>query len=529
MAFPIVGRTHELVELDGVLDNVEAGLGGVVFLVGEAGIGKTRLAEEVARRATARGFAVTWGRAWEGGGTPAFWPWARALRGLGEGAPELDRSVTSRVPLERFELYDTVSQFLIDRSAARPVAIVLEDLHAADRSSLALLGFVAAQLRGSRVLLVGTYRVAEARLLADAGADIARAGRDGRVIPLGGLRSPEIVELARAFGVDDEGVACRVHGATDGNPFFAGEILRALRARPSSTLPIPESVRAAVRERVALITPQTRAILEAAAATGRDLDEALLAATAAPSSEVAAALAEAVRAGLVVDDPPGRGRFAHALVRDTIHDDLPAERRFELHRRVAVALTDRGTPDDALAGEIAHHYLEAGAESLGDAVRYSCLAAERSLRQLAFEDAGAVIDRALTAAAHADPAIRAELLLLACATRLKLGDDAGGRQASDEVAAIARRQPSPELLARAALAYGSVIRPARVDPLLVGMLEEALGGLATSGGPLRALVEARLAGALQPAFDPGVPIAKARAAIASARGLDSGRRGWRCW
>jgi len=516
---PLVGRGAELDELTGALTDVEAGLGRIAFVVGEAGIGKTRLTDELARRAASRGFQVAWGRAWEGGGTPAFWPWVQITRALASPAHPVPALSDARdVPLDRFELFDAVARFCGELARKRPVALLLEDLHAADRSSLALLGFLATQLRNLRVLVIGTYRDGELQRSPEAALEIARTARHGRTLQLGRLAKPEVAELASALGVSDAAAVDRVYRATDGHPFFACELLTMLRARRDGGAAIPLSVRATVHERMAQLDPAARAVVEAAAALGRDGSPAVLAeVTGAP---VEAALEQAMQAGLL-EPVIGRYRFVHALVSDTVHEDLAPERRAALHRAIAGVLArDRG--EDAPLDEIAHHYLAAGSASLPDAVSAARAAAERCIRRLAFDDAIAILDATLAAVGTADPARRAELLVTACAARLRAGDEAGGRRACDEAVACARKVGSAELLARAALAYGSVLRPARVDPLLVAMLEEARALL--PAGATRALVEARLAGALQPAFDPTVPLAMARSAIDAARDLDPASR-----
>jgi tetratricopeptide (TPR) repeat protein len=506
---PLVGRDAELGELAGALGDAEAGHGQIAFVVGEPGIGKTRLTDELARTASARGFRTAWGRAWEGGGTPAFWPWVQITRALASPSRPAPALAAPRdVPLDRFELFDTVVRFCSETARDQPTALLFEDLHAADRASLALLGFLATQLRNLRVLVIGTYRDSELHQLPEAALELTRAARHGRTLQLGRLARPEVGQLATALGVTDEAAIDRVFQATDGHPFFACELLSVIHARRDGAIPM--SVRAAVHERLAQLDPGARAIIETAAALGREGSPAVLAAIAA--APVDAALERAVRAGLL---ETASYRFVHALVRDTIHDDLAPDRRATLHRTIAGALAST-TGEDAPLDEIAHHYLAGGPASLPDAVAATRAAAERCIRRLAFDDASVLVDAALAVTTPA--ALRAELLVTSCAAKLRAGDEPGGRRACDDAVALARKLGSPELLARAALAYGSVLRPARVDPLLVAMLEEARALLPAGG--MRALVEARLAGALQPAFDPTVPIAMARSAIDSARELD---------
>ena len=172
-----VGRDHELRALDALLDAALAGEGNVALVSGEPGVGKTRLVEELTRRAEARGFVVAWGRSWEGEGAPAYYPWLQALRRLrGSFGPLFDaacaevpelavllddvRGAAHGDPAEaRFRLFDAVSELVRRAAEQRPVVIVLDDLHAADVSTLEMLHFVARHAReGARLHVAGTIR-----------------------------------------------------------------------------------------------------------------------------------------------------------------------------------------------------------------------------------------------------------------------------------------------------------------------------------------------------------------------------------
>ena len=211
-----LGREAELGLLLGGLDETEAGRGGLVLVGGEPGIGKSRLADEVSSQARDRGFVALWGRGWEDAGAPPYWPWVQVLRSyvrqtdadtvrrqLGPGAvdiaqmlpeihelvPDLEAPSAGESDAARFQLFDSTATFLRAAGLSRPLLVVLDDLQAADPSSLRLLGFLASQLGDMRVLIIGTYRDVELspdHPLTIAMADLVRAPI-ARTIILSGL------------------------------------------------------------------------------------------------------------------------------------------------------------------------------------------------------------------------------------------------------------------------------------------------------------------------------------------------------
>jgi hypothetical protein len=532
----LIGRERERAALDAALDEAVAGRGSLLLATGEPGIGKTRLLEEAARAAAQRGFAVAWGRAWEAGGAPAYWPWIQILRALRTASPELARLGGGAAPAsasDRFSLFDGVAGAVVAAASAAPLLLLLDDLHAADPSSLELLEFLSGQLAAAPVVVAGSYRDVEARLDPEVDARVARLGRRGRTLALERLDEREVAALVRGAGTlpDDAAVAAMVHAATEGNPLFVEELVRLIASRtgvpPGGRLPVPDGVRAVMRERLRLLGSECEALLAVAAVIGREFRAPVLAdAAGADPDALPSRLARALASGLVEERAPGHWAFSHALVGETLVADLDPGRRAETHLAIARALERRHAGDPAAPlAEIAHHYLEAGASAAALAVAAAARAAARAMQGLAFEDAAALLERALATSALVTPPDgpgRAELLLALGQACLRAGRSARGKEACREVGELGHALASPALVARAALTYGLEFSFAVVDPVLVGLLEEALRLLPAEDSALRARVSARLASALQPAADPSVPMALARDAIAMVRRLGAG-------
>jgi hypothetical protein len=510
----LVGRARELERFVAALDDARAGRGAALLASGEAGLGKSRLAEELARLARKAGLQVSWGRCWEAGHAPPFWPWTQVLRGLG-----LEDLPTEATAPDRLEAFDGLARRLL--AVAGPVVLILEDLHLADSATLLFLAFLVPQLATAPVLLFGTYRDVEARLTPEREALLARVARSAETLPLRALERAEVAHLvADALAKPPDELVDTVFRTTEGNPLFVEELLRVLQSRGSADAAIPAGVRATIREHLSRLQPGSRPVLEAAAVLGRELAAAELVELAGETAEVA--LADAVRAGLLTELRPRHFRFSHVLVRDTLYDDLAAGRRAELHGRAAQLLSAlHGTDPEAPLAEIARHFSEAGPAFAALAVDYAVRASRTARVRLAFEEAAPLLERALrlvSELAPPDVARQGELLVELTEARVDAGDSEGARAACRQAAAIARRLGSADLLVRAALAFGRHYTFGRVDSELVSLLEEALGGGITSAQ--RALLLARLAGAMQPARDPMVPIARAHEAIEVARRLD---------
>jgi tetratricopeptide (TPR) repeat protein len=546
-----VGRERELAELRGGLDNALDGRGRLFLVVGEPGIGKTRLAEEVAASAQARAALVLWGRCWEGGGAPVYWPWVQIVRTLarasdaqtlarhlGAGAsylaqwvPELreqlgnvaDVPITSAVASEhaRFPLFDATTSFLKSVAGARPLVLLLDDLHTADQPSLLLLQFLARELQDARMLIVGTYREVEMQRLPETARIISDVARRGHRIPLGGLSADDVARIMQTtFALSpSRALASAVHETTEGNPFFVDEVVRLLVAEdplhppadvPAGGLHIPHGVRDAIRERLRPLSERCIQTVATAAVIGREFALAVLqGCTEMPAADLLDVLQEAEAGGIVARLPGALPRysFKHALIRETLYEDLLAGQRMLLHRRIGEVLEriHAHDPQPHLA-QLAHHFLQAAPGGDADkAIHYAVRAAERATTLLAYEEAAARYAQAIEALAlqpGGNESRRIELLLALGEAQARAWNADSARSTFLHAAEVAGPLTStiPEaatLLARAALGIGrtglGVPRGGVVDRELAGLLEAALHALGDQDSALRAQLLARLA------------------------------------
>jgi len=534
-----VGRDREVAELVAGLEDAAGGRGRLFLIAGEPGIGKTWLAEHLAGHATKRGIQVLWGRCWEGGGAPPFWPWAQMLGALAEDRDEQtlaawlgagaahvaqmvpglgERLGTTAIPAvpsresdaARFYLFEATTGFLKHASSVQPLLLVLDDLHAADDPSLLLLQFLARQLHGARLLVVGTYRDigADRQRQPGVGDAVGQLLRDGQLLNLGGLDRDEVKGLIEALSgvVPSEAKVAAVHETTEGNPLFVREAVRLLATeatleRPGrGGVPIPGSVRAVIGRRLAPLSADAVQVLSAAAVVGREFDLALVGpACGLPVEVVLGALSEAAALGVVAEEEGAVGgyRFSHSLMREVLYERLPIPARTELHRRVGERIERvYGTGSGAHVAELARHFAEVAAAGEADkALAYARRAGERAMGMYAYEQAAAEYQRALHAwkFAGADEPVRCELLLRLGAAQARAGNYQQAKESCLQAAEISRRLGAPEQLARAALGFGErQVEGGLVDRQLVALLQEALDGLGPQDSPLRARLLARL-------------------------------------
>lgn len=393
-----VGRADPREYLAGALERVISGRSACVLVAGEPGIGKTRLACEVAVEAHIRGATVLFGACDQDAGV-AYQPWSRALAGfvaavepdtlhacIGSLGPELMRlvpTIATRIPdvappltsdpeSDRLRLFEAVARVLGGIGADAPVVVILDDLHWADMPSLLLLRHVMRSSAAGGVLVVGTYRDTDldrTHPLAGVLADLRRSDLIERVA-LSGLDKDEVEAFLRMaagspFDADSEALSDAVFAETEGNPFFVGEMLNHLVSSGAvehdgeqwrlscdlKDLGLPEGVREMVGRRLSELSRPANEVLAVAAVAGPRFDAALVAAAMdVPMDEVLDGLDEAVQARMVLESgEPGRFSFAHALVRQTLEAELTTGRRARWHRSIGMALENGPTPPKSRA------------------------------------------------------------------------------------------------------------------------------------------------------------------------------------
>jgi tetratricopeptide (TPR) repeat protein len=432
-----VGRQQEMGELKAALEDTLSGRGRMMTLVGEPGIGKTRTSQELATYAGLRGVKVLWGRCYEEQGVPPYWPWVQAIRSyvrdtepeklsteMGAGAADIAEVVSdvkTQLPglqpapqLEpeqaRFRLFDSITAFLKSASQSRPLMIILDDLHWADKPSLLLLQFVVRELSNGRILLVGTYRdmeLSRQHPLAESLGELTRERAFQRVL-LRGLSQEDVgrfIEVAAGVQPEDALVNA-VYTQTEGNPLFVTEVVRLLvqegqlgqaqrtsgRQTESWTVRIPEGVREVIGRRLNRMSERCNDTLTMASIVGREFEFSQVKALVEDLSEdmLLDVLEEALAARVIEEMPDsiGRYQFTHALLQETLMDELSLTRRVRLHARIAESLEAMyGDDVESHAEELVFHFEQAqailGTEKL---VKYSVSAGDAALSTWAIEE-----------------------------------------------------------------------------------------------------------------------------------------------
>lgn len=562
---PFVGRTNEKRELVGSLDESLHGRGALFIISGEPGIGKTRLAQEVAFEAEARGARVAWGTSWEGGGAPPYWLWMQVLRTvvsefqidaselpereapyLQTLLPELlagverakpsprgplsSEQVTSgRAEEERFRLFDAVVAFLKRVSSRAALFIVLDDIHVADLESVSLLYFLSRSLQRTRIMIVATYRQTDVRLSGRPEELLSRLAREATIIALRGLSRVEVAQfVALRLGID--GIADALHDATDGNPFFLTEIAQLLAVEgrdnltPIGSVRIPDTIRASIHRSLESVSDQAREILRLGSVIGREFDWVILQKVSGiASDQLLSTLDQLARVGLLeeLSGAMTRYRFSHALISEAVRNEIPALQRRELHLRVAQGIEQLQVltrDSNVYLSELAHHYLQSlPLVPPEQPALYAARAADCAMSSFAYIEAARLCRTALDVVGSTgaiDPALRCELLLNQAKAQCWSGEYVGFRDIFKEASEIARTLNRPDLLAQAILGYATLGSEAgTTDQFTVRLLQQALAAIGFDNDALKAMLLARLADEIRWSAVPAEVAAVARQAL----------------
>jgi tetratricopeptide (TPR) repeat protein len=563
------GRQAELDELVAGLEDASRGEGRLFLIGGEPGIGKSRLAAEVANRARAQGATVLWGKCWEAGGAPAYWPWIQCLRAyfrghdaevlrnqLGLGAadiaqmlPEVEVLVPDLPPLPlvdpesaRFRLFDSTTTFLRNAAGDGVLLMVIDDLHAIDTASLLFLRFLAGQIGDMSILLLATYRDVELtpdHPLTSSITDLAREPTTQHLL-LSGLDEGQVallMERMTGIALSPELVSA-LNQQTKGNPLFVSEAIRMLAGEgrlgavaedADIRLSIPAAVREVIMRRLDHLSDACRQTMTLASVLGQEFASEEVSRLADLSVEELAVLSdEAAAAGLLVEAGRGLGRFrfSHDLVREVLYQEITPGNRARLHWTAGGILERLHKADvDPYLGAIAHHYFEGS--SVGNpakAVEYGRRAAEYASGQLAYEEAARLYRMALQATGvddSIDELLRGELLLGLGEAQARSGNFPGARETFLQAFGLAKAAGNAGLVGLAALGYGGRLLWARAgdDPHMVPMLRDALVMLGGDDDSMRVRLLTRLACAMRDSADRAHSASLSKQAVDLARDL----------
>jgi hypothetical protein len=526
-----VGRRGELDVLHAGLDEAIRGRGQLHLLIGEPGIGKTRLGGELADAASDRGARVLWGRTWEGVGAPPFWPWIQILRAylhaidpgqirdeVGAGAvylaaiaPELAAALgrpsehAADSGASRFLVYDAVTTLLRNAARKQPLVVMIDDLHWSDESSLALLRFFVREIADVPLLVIGTSRDADPRLI-----------RLGNVIQLKGLLRAEVAEYIEELGVAaDSDAVDEVANITAGNPCLID-----LCARDMSAL--RSGARDVVAQRVQQLPEGAQGVLETGSVIGREFMLGMIeTATGRPRDELLPIFAEAARVGILEVEGLALGAYAfsHALFREAFYSGIAAQDLPGVHHRVGIALeTFYGANRDAHIAELAPHFILAAPVDGDAAVMHATQAAFAARQRFALAESQDLLDQArdLVGFTSEPDRNRCTILIAIGDIQMRNADYEASAATFTEAAHLARAVGDPELLGRAAVGIVDASLDVSMfvaDVEALALLRESLAAIPDHNHRLRVRVLGNLARAQLLDAPPEETIALARESV----------------
>ena len=493
MVTPIVferfaGRRQELADLRERNEAAAQGRGSTVLIVGDAGIGKSRLVAQLIRDATQSRVAI--GQCFQHLQIP-YVPFRAIYRELTghEFAPQADK----------WAQFETIVKTIVDAAASQPVIVVVEDLQWADNDSLELFAHVATSIGRSRVLMLATLRAEDARRGEALGAVLAKLGRDPSVVrlelpPIDDADIQTLIHDVLESRPGSSGVADAVRGRAEGNPLFAEELLRTLLDAAVGSLArgdVPSSVEQVVLERFRQCDEETRAVLERAAVIGRHFSVPFAAAIAErPHEQVLEALKRARDQQLIVEEAGEQPAFTfrHTLTRDAIYNELLSAQRSALHAKIATALASR---PGSSATELSYHWRNAGEPA--KAAAYDERAGDEAEALFAHALAAQSYERALDAP-RSDDTGRSELFHKFALALHHGGSAAKARDAFAQSVLLAERAGDPGHLGKVSLDLGHLAFNMGDVVAAKGMFERSLAAAAGADDVLHFSAHVSLAG-----------------------------------